>query len=211
MGRKQKKYHFIYKTTNVLSGKYYIGMHSTDKLDDGYLGSGTRLRRSINKYGKENFKREILEFVETRKLLKQLEEAVVTLDEIAKVDCMNLKVGGYGGFTDEAHRIKCQKAGYKAMFKKLNSDKELRKKTSLKISESIKRVWENGGYKRGLFEDKNHSNETKQKMSEAKKGTGKGSKNSQFGSCWITNEVDNKKIKRGDEIPKGWRLGRKSK
>ena len=63
MARKEKKYHFIYKTTNLLSGKYYIGMHSTDNLDDGYLGSGRRLRYSINKYGKESHKREIIEFV----------------------------------------------------------------------------------------------------------------------------------------------------
>ena len=61
-----KKYHFIYKTTNLLSGKYYIGMHSTDDLNDGYLGSGTLLRRSLNKYGKENHSIEILEFLNSR-------------------------------------------------------------------------------------------------------------------------------------------------
>ena len=71
MPRKEKKYHFIYKTTNLLSGKYYIGMHSTDNLGDGYLGSGKRLRYSINKYGEENHNREILEFVDSRKELKK--------------------------------------------------------------------------------------------------------------------------------------------
>ena len=60
-----RKYHFIYKTTNLINGKYYIGMHSTNKLNDGYLGSGKKLRRSINKYGVENFKCEILEFLTT--------------------------------------------------------------------------------------------------------------------------------------------------
>ena len=56
MARKEKKYHFIYKTTNLLTGRYYIGMHSTDNLEDGYLGSGKRLRHSVNKYGKDRVK-----------------------------------------------------------------------------------------------------------------------------------------------------------
>lgn len=96
--RKQKKFHFIYKTTNLLSGRYYIGMHSTNDLDDAYLGSGTYLRRSLNKHSKENHKREILEFCKTRKELKSREQEIVNLNEIAKKDCMNLKVGGSGGF-----------------------------------------------------------------------------------------------------------------
>ena len=82
--RKQKQFHFIYKTTNLLSGKYYIGMHSTDNLDDGYLGSGRRLRYSINKYGKENHHREILEYCKTREELKSRETEIVNLNEIAK-------------------------------------------------------------------------------------------------------------------------------
>ena len=94
--RKEKKYHFIYKTTNLLSGRYYIGMHSTNNLDDGYLGSGTYLRRAIRKYGRDNFVREIIEFCNSREELKSREEEVVNLQEIAKKECMNLKVGGHG-------------------------------------------------------------------------------------------------------------------
>jgi hypothetical protein len=59
-----KKYFFVYKTTNKKNGKFYIGIHSTNDLNDGYLGSGTILKSSIKKNGKENFKLEYLEFFE---------------------------------------------------------------------------------------------------------------------------------------------------
>lgn len=214
MARKEKKYHFIYKTTNVLNGKYYIGMHSTNDLEDGYLGSGRRLRYSINKYGKENHIREIIEHCSSREELKKREEEVVNLNEIAKVECMNLKVGGEGGLVNDEHKKAFVKAG------KINliNSKEKREK-SLLITRSTDRYKENMSkslknyYKNNFssFKGKKHSDETKQKISESSKGKGCGSSNSQYGSCWITNEIENKKIKRGDLIPEGWRLGRKMK
>jgi|TARA_R110000851_G_scaffold47424_1_gene115119 hypothetical protein len=206
--RKQKKYHYIYKTINELSGKYYIGMHSTDNLDDGYLGSGTRLRRSINKYGKDNFKREILEFCDSRELLKAREEEVVNLDEIAKIDCMNLKVGGYGGFIDGDHHKK-MRVGASKYQKKKWVDEEYRIKISKILLDNVKKAHVDGKIKYDNFIDKKHSEESKEKMSESKKGRGKGKTNSQFGKCWITNEVESKKISGTDLIPEGWRLGRK--
>jgi len=48
-------------------------------------------------------------------------------------------------------------------------------------------------------------------MKATKKGHGKGKENSQYGTCWITNDVESKKIHKGDAIPEGWRLGRKVK
>ena len=63
------KYHIIYKTTNLINGKIYVGMHSTDNLNDGYLGSGWILKQAIKKYGKENFKGEVLLVLSNRKLL----------------------------------------------------------------------------------------------------------------------------------------------
>jgi hypothetical protein len=53
MPRKEHDYHYIYKTTNLLNGNFYVGMHSTSDLNDGYLGSGVRVTRSIKKHGKK--------------------------------------------------------------------------------------------------------------------------------------------------------------
>ena len=52
-------YGYIYLTINLINGKKYIGKHYGE-LDDSYLGSGTILQKAINKYGKQNFKKEIL-------------------------------------------------------------------------------------------------------------------------------------------------------
>jgi hypothetical protein len=45
-------YYILYKTTNNVNGMIYIGQHTTNRLDDGYLGSGKRLRRAIKHYGR---------------------------------------------------------------------------------------------------------------------------------------------------------------
>jgi len=216
MARKEKKYHFIYKTTNLLSGRYYIGMHSTDNMEDGYLGSGNRIRLAIRKHGKENFKREILEFVDTRQLLGEREREIVNLDEIAKEECMNLVVGGEaGGFKDEEHMMKCVKAGTKARLEKMNTDSEFKEDFNRKKEIGLKKARDEGRmptWKDNYsWEGKTHSEETKNKLSKVMKGKGTGTNNSQYGKCWITNEIESKKINKCDTIPEGWRLGRNIK
>lgn len=57
-----KKFYFIYKITNSINGKIYIGKHETDSIDDEYFGSGKILKLAIKKYGKHNFYREIIEY-----------------------------------------------------------------------------------------------------------------------------------------------------
>jgi group I intron endonuclease len=56
----------VYLTTNLISGKQYVGDHILINEDDGYLGSGILINKAINKYGKLNFAREILEKFETK-------------------------------------------------------------------------------------------------------------------------------------------------
>lgn len=91
----RRQYHIIYKTTCLVTGRYYIGVHSTDDLNDGYLGSGVHLRRSLKKYGKEQHTKDILHFLVSRKEAMTMEELIVTEDLIKHdVLCMNLVRGG---------------------------------------------------------------------------------------------------------------------
>ena len=78
----QRKYHFIYKTTCKVNDKYYLGMHSTDDLSDGYLGSGNLIAKSIKKHGRENFSIEILEFLPDRASLKLREAELVNEEKL---------------------------------------------------------------------------------------------------------------------------------
>lgn len=87
-------YYTVYKITNLLDGKFYIGKHQTKKLDDGYFGSGKRLKYAIAKHGIENFKKEILEVHQTEEAMNAAEARLVVLSE----NSYNLCSGGNGGF-----------------------------------------------------------------------------------------------------------------
>jgi len=69
--------HFVYITTNLINRRQYVGDHSTNTCDDRYIGSGNIMRNAINKYGKENFKREILEFFPTKKEAFEAQEKYI--------------------------------------------------------------------------------------------------------------------------------------
>jgi len=60
------KYNFVYIITNIINNKQYIGDHSTNNFNDNYLGGGLSLIKAKKKYGKQNFKKEILEFFPTK-------------------------------------------------------------------------------------------------------------------------------------------------
>jgi hypothetical protein len=196
MARKQKKYHYIYKTTNVINGRYYIGMHSTDDLDDGYMGSGKRLWNSMNYHGKENHKVEILEFCNNRGELKKREEEIVNEQLLTEDLCMNLTTGGQGGAQPPEKQRKWIMAGSAGFVKKLREDAEFREVHRKTVSENMKKYHATGKHNYNTFEGKTHSEETKKKMSESSKGMGKGKANSQYGTCWITRDGENKKIKK---------------
>ena len=176
MPRKQKKYHYIYKTTNILNDKFYIGMHSTDNLDDGYVGSGKRLWYSINKHGKENHICEILEHLPDRKALKSREAEIVNKNLLNDKLCMNLAIGGGYGWdylnqNSELQKQKAIKSNIRQAWLREN-DKEWVERKSQKISHALKMAYNEGRKTHNApdWTGKTHTMETKQKMSDAKKG-----------------------------------------
>lgn len=190
-------------------------MHSTNNLDDGYLGSGKRLRYSVNKYGKESHIKEILEYHESREELAKREREIVNKEFIQDYYCMNLIEGGEGGrgFTSEEQKLNAIKSNEKQKVLR-ETDADWVKKRNEKWVRSIKKLYDSGILERKYFYDwtnKTHSVETKQLMSEKAKER-VGEKNSQYGTCWITKDGLNKKIKK-EEITQwtseGWIKGRK--
>ena len=91
--------HFVYRWTNNINGKWYIGSHSGD-LDDGYTASGIAINKAFDKYGMENFSREILMNLDVRDDMLELEEFLLTeLDASNNQNSYNLKNAAVGGRT----------------------------------------------------------------------------------------------------------------
>lgn len=157
-----KTYNYIYLITNNLDNKIYVGKHSTNNLNDGYLGSGKHLKRAIRKYGKVHFSKKILAYADTEKKLNWFERYY-----IKKYNSTDLSIGyniAHGG------EGSCGNLG-----------KPMSEEQKKKISEARK------GEKRGPFSEEHrkhlseahkgkhkkghpHSEETRKKMSETRKG-----------------------------------------
>lgn len=209
-------YYTIYKITNLINKKYYYGMHKTNNINDNYFGSGIFLKRAILKYGIDNFKKEILHIFDSYEEMVKREIELVTEEVVKDKQCYNLTVGGYGGnrITDKNHHTWSPEHANK--ISKLAHMKAAK-------DEKFAKIWAKNNSKAKILEYKTgkregaylpsfkgikHSNKTKDLMSEAKRGKYKGSDNSQFGTMWITDGISNKKIKKIDIIPEGWKQGR---
>jgi hypothetical protein len=88
-------YYTVYKITNLINNKYYIGKHQTTNLNDGYMGSGKLIKQAILKNGIENFKKEILFIFDNEIDMNFKEAELVVISE----DTYNLCAGGHGGFS----------------------------------------------------------------------------------------------------------------
>lgn len=122
---KNVKYHIVYKTTNLINGKWYIGKHTTDNIEDGYLGSGQHLKSAIKKYGKENFTREILVFCDSEEEAYIKEAELVTMEVVNDPNSYNKMPGGEGGqkrLTNE--ELKEHKRESNRNWKEVNHERE---------------------------------------------------------------------------------------
>ncbi len=193
-------------------------MHTTTKLNDGYMGSGKHLLRAIKKYGLENFQKTVIAVCEDRKAMLLLEAELVNDEYVSDSNTYNLTVGGKGGFYYiNKHKLGMSSDKAKMMIEVRNANltpAQLRE-ISLKAAKTSKQR-QVGPYSPmhphlPTFLGKHHTEKTKNKMRISAVGKHCGKLNSQFGTMWITNGINNMKIGKDDPIPKGWAPGRKCK
>lgn len=217
-------HYLVYKITNDINGKIYIGCHKTANVYDGYMGSGKYITRSILKHGIENFTKEILFVFDNPDDMYAKEAEIVNEEFLVDANTYNLRVGGKGGFdyiNSNPDKYLTEKrmgslmpigevhSRYRA---RLANDPEFKAERREMALLALNKSWEM--YPDGTFKDRKHSAATKEKMRAAKLSADcTGEKNPSFGTMWIYN-IDLrecKKILASEPIPAGWHRGRKIK
>ena len=211
-------FYYLYKITNLVNAKIYVGVHKTKHLDDGYMGSGKVIIRAIKKYGADSFQKDILEYFDNSKSMYAREKEVVTKEFLLREDTYNLRRGGFGGFdyinkTKDEFYYKTRSNNGKAYnstnrqftpnWIKYGKDNPLfgiKTRTNFANNEEIQ--------KKATINAQSELAQQKRKETLTRIGHAQGNKNSQFDTMWITNGVENKKIKKDTPLPDGWRLGR---
>lgn len=90
--------HLVYRTTHIPTSKFYIGVHSTEDINDGYMGSGILIRRLVESRPSKEFVKEILHEFNTREEAYQKEQELVSQTTLDDDLCLNLSIGGNGGW-----------------------------------------------------------------------------------------------------------------
>ena len=149
-------YGYIYKITNLVNGKIYVGQHKSNIFEPNkYLGSGVALKKAIEKYGINSFSQELVEWCESKQKLNEREMFWINnLNSNCSNIGYNLTLGGDGGDTFSMDSIEGKQRRREKISK---SNRNPSKETREKMSKSRK----------GKF---HHSEESKLKMSKARKG-----------------------------------------
>jgi hypothetical protein len=199
-------FYTVYKTTNLINGKIYVGLHITNNLEDDYLGSGSQLKSAIKKYGKENFKRDYIKICNSPEEMYELEADIVNEDFVKRSDTYNMKTGGTGSWyhvnSNPAEKSRTSSiGGVKTSSRDTNpfKDPEWQKQYEWTRSPEI--------LKANSIKANSPDAIAKKKATWKETGRGQGSKNSQYGTCWVTHsELGNKKISK-DDLDKFLTLG----
>lgn len=178
------------------------------------MGSGKYIKRAIAKYGIENFQKEILFILNSEEEMNNKESELVTEEFCLRNDTYNICVGGKGGWSyinntywddDKRQKHNDRVSGFKNLDRTLYDYKTFSKTAN----EQKKKLISEDKLVSKPFLNKSHTDETKKRMSDAKKGLGIGPTNSQYGTIWITNGIENRKIKKEiGTIPEEWYKGR---
>lgn len=219
-------YGYIYKTTNLINGKIYVGQHKSNEYDSSYYGSGKILKLAIEKYGLDNFSNTVLCWCESKKELDKLERQLIKqYDSRNPNKGYNIAFGGEGGdlvtcLSNEDYLIFCN---HMSDLNKLgiigNKGKQLSEEHRQKIgngnrgkkhseewiNKQRQKVIGNTPWNKGLtIEDDrvkkyarkkgqfNHTEETKIKISNSKKGISPNIKNIEARNKKISDKLKGK-------------------
>lgn len=195
---------------------------------DSYLGSGKLIGYAIQKYGFENFKKEIL-FIFTDAESAFAKEQKILIPHIGNSNCYNIAHGGYGGWNhinatiDPNERKKYGLLGSKAISSRVNNDPDFKQVWAEHIRQALLKLQQDPAYKAKFLEDRKaftfsgrtHTQATCRHLSEVMGGSRfSGENSSSYGTCWIfsTDLLVEKKINKKDlekYIDLGWEPGRK--
>ena len=216
-------FYTIYKITNKINGKEYIGKHQTKDLEDDYMGSGKNLKHAINKYGIDNFVKEILFVFETEIEMNQKEAEIVTEEYCNKKNTYNLCPGGKGGWgyvnsNGLSTGVKiinqkglnnknqnCFRGGQK--IRELLNDPVYYEQWSKKLKESLV------GKERHIEQLNTPEAIEKKKKTWKENNTHVGKNNNMYNKCWIKNPLSKEcGVIKKEDLPKwtskGWQKGR---
>lgn len=135
----EKKFNYVYITTNIINGKQYVGSHATDIIDDNYLGSGKYFYKALKKEGKTNFKREVLCECETILEARQLESVYIEKYNTLVPNGYNISDKGGFGYKGASHSKETIEKIRKANLGRKVSEETKEKQRQKKLGISTKR------------------------------------------------------------------------
>jgi len=180
----------VYKTTNTVNGKTYIGVHRTEDPNDNYLGSGNLLGKAVRKYGRDAFEKEVLFVFDNPQEMLAKERELVTRAFCKRGDTYNLQRGGVPywritGHFDQKTFEEIQALGRAAAKRKIATDPVARQAVRDNGRRQMLKMHENGlSGAAESFKGRHHTKAAKAKIRAALKIAQGGENNSQFGTKW---------------------------